>query len=88
MLTPRSNIYKTAYHPDISESCKMFIRNTINAVYENDTCEYYSLSLVIETLKETTSDSDEECYLGICRSDIKELETLFIKEDVTFIELC
>jgi hypothetical protein len=88
MLTPRSRIYKTAYHPEISESCKMFIQNTIDVVYENNTCEYYSLSLVIETLKDIISHSDDECYLGICRSDIKELETLFIKEDVTFIELC
>lgn len=88
MQTPRNRIYKTVYNPDISQTCKTFICNNINAVYENDVCLFYSISLVIETLEEMTADSNEDCYMGICESDIKELKDLFLKEEVAFIELC
>lgn len=88
MQTPRNRIYKTVYNPDISQTCKTFICNNIDAVYENDVCLFYSISLVIETLEEMTADSNEDCYMGICDSDIKELKDLFLKEEVAFIELC
>lgn len=87
-LTPTNRIYKTVYNPEISETCKTFIRNEISSVYHNDVCEFYSISLVVETLMDATSDSNEDCYLGICQSDIDELKALYLKEDVTFIELC
>lgn len=88
MQTPRNRIFKTVYNPEISDSCKTFICNHIDPVYENDNCLLYSITLVVETLQDATSESNDDCYLGICKSDIEELSQLHIKEDVAFIELC
>ena len=85
--TPQSRIYKVVFNPEISATCKTFILNEISESYNNGDSYFYSMPLVIETLKEEIDQNNGEEIFGIKKEDIKELERLIEMEKITAVEL-
>ena len=79
--------YTTEYKPQISEECKTYISNNINAVFSFDSneTEMYALDYVFETLNEEISQNNGENIFGISEEDMKVLKGL-VNENVSYIE--
>lgn len=87
MRTPRNRIYKVVFNPEISTTCKEFILNEIPESYSNGSCFFYSISFVLEGLKEEIAGNNNTETSCIKKEDITELERLMEYEQVSAIEL-
>ncbi len=77
--------YETEYNPAITETCKTYISNNINPVYQNEDTSIYALDYVYEELSQLVNDNDNETILGVSFADIEALDKL-MNELVDYIE--
>lgn len=85
--TPKTRIYRVVFNPEISINCKKFILNELPESYTNGDSYFYSISSVLEALKDKLNEVNDENNLEIKQDDIKELERLMENERVSAIEL-
>jgi hypothetical protein len=74
--------YAVENNPAISQECKTYINNRVNAIFSNDDTEIYRLSSVLKKIEEQPTFLDK---YGVKHTDISALKEMY-KENVHFIE--
>ena len=75
--------YTTENNPAISQECKTYINNKVNAIFSNDDTKIYRLSSVLQKLEEQPAFFLDK--YGVKYTDISALKEIF-KQNVHFIE--
>lgn len=77
--------YITEYQPNLTETCKTYIKNNITPSFSAEETNMYNLDYVCEELKNQMDKGNQEVIFGLPSKDMEVLQNL-INEQVDYIE--